>query len=487
MCDLIIHQARSARNLHTAAWQDTVSLTETHKVTGGKQPKRCKVPPLISEYLSVQTVTTADVPQLNDKQCLRAAFHSVPQGAKCLRSSPSPQFGVEDSQGGSQEPLVSATNDEIDKHKGAADAEYVKYVFGIFRDEQEFVTEARKLIHPFDEYRAVPDCVRVLLHGVLTHGPLWVAKKRLHTLQRWKSLARDLEHKESELKEGMDAQVRCVLQGKRCLLLEHLAKEVDWPDRTLHSELRDGFRIVGMVNSTGVFASDVKPRVLSENELMQNLVFTRPALLGNLKATTCDEDHRMLWDQTIQETTNAGWLSGPFTLEELDARWPDGWLPVRRFGLKQGSKLRAIDDFTEAGVNLAFGCEEKVDLGALEMLVGMLMIARRAADSPEHFEISLASGQPLKGQLHSFWRPNPDALQPWIRTIDLKSAYKQFAVNPSDYCKSVVCLKDPDDHALKGFVMHTLGFGAAASVLHYNRLGRLLCGNRTRRSLGQLL
>ena len=32
-------------------------------------------------------------------------------------------------------------------------------------------------------------------------------------------------------------------------------------------------------------------------------------------------------------------------------------------------------------------------------------------------------------------------MQPWIRSVDPESAYKQSAANPNDYYKSVACLK----------------------------------------------
>ena len=58
--------------------------------------------------------------------------------------------------------------------------------------------------------------------------------------------------------------------------------------------------------------------------------------------------------------------------------------------------------------------------------------------------------------------------------MDLKSAYKQFAIHPSDRRLSVLALKKPETGEVAGFVSRTLPFGSTASVLHFNRAARLL-------------
>ena len=71
--------------------------------------------------------------------------------------------------------------------------------------------------------------------------------------------------------------------------------------------------------------------------------------------------------------------------------------------------------------------------------------------------------------LQNGYRPRP-----LVKTLDLKSAYKQLALNDLEARKSVICLKCPDDGRVYGFVCKTLPFGAVASVLHFNRFARFL-------------
>ena len=65
-------------------------------------------------------------------------------------------------------------------------------------------------------------------------------------------------------------------------------------------------------------------------------------------------------------------------------------------------------------------------------------------------------------------------LQPCIKTVDLKSAYKQLAIEPADRCLGVVSVRDPVSGSAFGFESRTLLFGATSSVTSFNRVARLI-------------
>ena len=67
-----------------------------------------------------------------------------------------------------------------------------------------------------------------------------------------------------------------------------------------------------------------------------------------------------------------------------------------------------------------------------------------------------------------------ESIQLVAKTIDLKSAYKQFPICPEHRKYSVLVLKKPSNGMAMGFVSKTLPFGSVASVLHFNRVARLL-------------
>ena len=88
----------------------------------------------------------------------------------------------------------------------------------------------------------------------------------------------------------------------------------------------------------------------------------------------------------------------------------------------------------------------------------------------KNFEVPLRDGSIRQGAIHDHWK---DGCSAWRgKTIDLQAAYKQMIVKESALWSSVIVLYDPASKAPRLFIQNTLPFGAAASVLHFNRVAR---------------
>ena len=59
---------------------------------------------------------------------------------------------------------------------------------------------------------------------------------------------------------------------------------------------------------------------------------------------------------------------GPFSSSEMTERLGDHWVPSRRFGVRQGGKIRAVDDFSQYLINSAVTCHEKLDLEGIDSI-----------------------------------------------------------------------------------------------------------------------
>ena len=79
-----------------------------------------------------------------------------------------------------------------------------------------------------------------------------------------------------------------------------------------------------------------------------------------------DELQQQVYDITLEEVEK-GWLDGPFTAQELDKKL-GLWVPSRRFGIRQGKKIRAIDDYAASKINLALSAVEAVDPDDLDRI-----------------------------------------------------------------------------------------------------------------------
>ena len=97
----------------------------------------------------------------------------------------------------------------------------------------------------------------------------------------------ELQADEQSYQSSLDSGVRRVVRGKRLLLLERIASDIGWPDKSLFKELSEGFSIVGCQGPSGVFATELRPALSSVSHFEQSMKFMRPALIGKVKSSPC--------------------------------------------------------------------------------------------------------------------------------------------------------------------------------------------------------
>ena len=426
-------------------------------VAAGKQPKLSKYQPQLEEFKCQAVVQDFPWPlPLDDKGNLRVAVGSIPPGSRLLRVT-------------SKQGVVAA------KKSDAAAGKPLSVTFGIYRTDHEFMSQALHLDHPFDLCVAVPDFMLKALAFTWKEGPVGVMRHRIGLLQKWTAWKKELMGAEKALHESMEPGVAAVMKGKSILLLEKIAASFSWPDEEVFKHLKEGFPLVGESSPSGIFDVDRKPASLTRSELFQHAKYLKPTLWAKVVNSKLDDAACHVWNATQEELLDKGWLTGPYSWEDLQARFPDGWLPVRRFGLVQKDKTRSIDDLAENSVNRAYAVSDRISLRALDELVWSAITLFKVFLAKGEVVIPLADGSRLCFQVHPFWRSLPhDRLQPSVKTVDLKSAYKQLAVSPADRCLSIVTVKDPASGQAVGFESRTLLFGATSSVVSFNRVARLV-------------
>ncbi|CAE7298427.1 unnamed protein product [Symbiodinium sp. CCMP2592] len=242
---------------------------------------------------------------------------------------------------------------------------------------------------------------------------------------------------------------------------------------TIIDDIENGFELVGEAKLTGIFEVDPKPSSMSVDELLEHAKFLKPALWGKVSGDASHPDDQELWDLTCAEADKKGWLHGPYTWEQLQNMFDSKWIPVRRFSIRQKNKLRPIDDLSENAVNQAWAVMERIGLRALDEITWACMALMRASLGRREVFFRKSDGSVLSGPLHSYWHQDARRCSPVLKTTDLRSAYKQFAIRPEHHRMCVVTLKDPADGSTKGFVCRVLPFGALASVGQFNRFSRL--------------
>ena len=311
--------------------------------------------------------------------------------------------------------------------------------------EMEFLEKAVECKHPFDRLPSIDPVVAENIRSYLQLGGAAIVKFRLYQCSRISALAKEVHEENVALLAACHPDVQHILAGKNMVLFDRLLKEISHPDKTLITELLAGAYLIGDHPVSNIFATKVPDMRISETDLRRAGKWVKPKIVGSCRSSGNLEVDRAAWKETLEER-DAGWLAGPFVSGELDVKFPEGWLPAKRFPLQQGEKLRLIDDYTAPHTNKAFSASEKISLDNVDEIASVVKYFMMQAKD---------SGLSLRG-----------------RTLDLKAAYRQLAVSPRDAWIAVVCVWDPVRCVPCFFTQRAMPFGACASVYVFNRLAK---------------
>ena len=240
----------------------------------------------------------------------------------------------------------------------------------------------------------------------------------------------------------MPEHVRTVLGQKRLVLFGEMLSDLKYPDEKLVEDIAAGFRLSGYMTKSHVFRPKSKRPAMSVSTLRKMSRAFNDSSVASLSKRQDDELEAATWSETESEITK-GWVF----LDESDSL--EGKYVGKRFGIKQGLKIRVIDDCTRCGLNLTVGLHEKFKLHSVDFLAALFGFALRTC---------------------------PKELRPLVkgRTYDLRSVYKQFAVHPADRETLRMGVNRPgsDKFAVIGF--NSLPFGAVGSVAGFLRISQAL-------------
>ena len=250
------------------------------------------------------------------------------------------------------------------------------------------------------------------------------------------------------------------MAGKRLKVFNELLSSISFPhhDRLTHL-MATGFPVGGPYPTTGIFPHANRQATTSIEDLWRDSRSIQKAFM--LHTDTSDPElSKEVFDLTLAEVQK-GWLTGPFTTEDLDRRLGK-WIPNRRFGVRQGPKVRCIDDFSASGVNQTLSANETVDPDGLDR------IAVNARAHMDALLTSLSSRPSSSPFLHHDLHPDHAECRLVSRLWDLEAAYRQLPRAPSHSSLTVIAVFDPATGTHKFFEQAPLAFGASSSVLSFN-------------------
>ncbi|CAE7739197.1 unnamed protein product [Symbiodinium sp. CCMP2592] len=292
----------------------------------------------------------------------------------------------------------------------------------------------------FDVPGALDDSNMQAMANVLTAGVQGTIEHRERTLKHYERRAKELEVAEKNLKEGMNSEVRKVMDSKKIALFQEMLADAGIADPHLIKDFVEGFRITGELQPSGMFQKRLKPASLSHDDLKTTAKWAKHTVASSCRrAAKDDKVSAAVWDEALEQA-DKGWLRGPFTWSEVDAKYQGTWIGSKRFGIVQNEKIRAIDDLSEFLVNSSVTETEKITLEGVDQIVATARFFSCAAkDGEDRFRLPAENG----GHPHDAWA-------------------------------TILAVYDPNEDEVKFFEAVALPFGAVSSVTGFNHAARAL-------------
>ena len=317
---------------------------------------------------------------------------------------------------------------------------------GIHRTPDEFVREATTIGHPTRLQSMFPDEITEVVHKYINAGPTISAPSRTEEIRRWINLSKDLQPAEVEIRSNMSVRRQKILEGKKLALLRALLSDAGHSDLNLVDDLTTGFNLTGALPESHTFAKRVKPATLSREEPRSVADLCRKSMLETTQSSGDAELDDQLYEATCKEVRK-GFLEGPLDPADL----PTGATLTRRFGVKQKSKTRPIDDYKASFVNSSVSQSETASVHTVDHIAAMVACTMRCAEACG-LQIELSA-----------------------KAWDLADAYKQVPLSEEAFeLDSYLVVYSPAARGPEVYKQRVLPFGSVASVTAFLRLSLAL-------------
>ena len=342
---------------------------------------------------------------------------------------------------------------------------------GIAWTPHRFVEAAKELTHPLDDTIKVPPSVADALLAQAQLGPYQLSAERESTISWMRQRRQALAKEEQLLKGKLHPEVGSVVQRKQILLFKELLSGMNYDDPGVADLLVSGVKLVGTVERIGIWPPDPSKEAKATINYLWASARDAQKSIASSNSGPFSEKDQLVWDSALEEVSG-GFLKGPFSAQELEGEVGALWIAARRFGITQGGKFRPIDDFSEYGVNGAYGLREKAQMKGMDQIVAWSRAWVESQTSDDQVEFTDTSSKRRTCALHPDW--GKDEWRNLVgRVADLRKAYKQLPSCPSHKCFAVISAKDPSGQP-KFFRALSLMFGTTAAVFAFLRFSRAI-------------
>ena len=340
--------------------ENPMAATQLFHVGAGQQPKPGRIAPVVPDFSAVATFllnNPQQIPcQLMSKLTTPLQLHTldgnpieVPAYARFLRITEHTA------------PVAKGVEPQVQP------AYKFEAAFGLPWTWERFVARACETGHPSAMSVGVPQELQHVLEVHRQWNDAQLSKYRLDWCRRWIKRASDLDALEKQDALQRENVLAQVTSHKRLLLMREMLEEIGYEDMKAIDLLANGATLSGEVEPSPVFKQHFKPGLMTVEQLCNDASRRNQAVLN----MTCSSGDRELDSVLLSETLleiDMGWLEGPFSVEDLEP----GATISRRFALRQGPKVRLIDDFSVSGVNDSCVSHGKIELHLVDTFTAMV-------------------------------------------------------------------------------------------------------------------
>ena len=105
-----------------------------------------------------------------------------------------------------------------------------KVEIGMPWSTEEFVAQAKGVMHPFDKQIKVPPAVAQVIFNIATKGPRHIAADRENCLQWYTKVADSLREQEADVHAKLHPNVEKVVSDKKILLFRRMLQDIHYDD-----------------------------------------------------------------------------------------------------------------------------------------------------------------------------------------------------------------------------------------------------------------
>ena len=240
---------------------------------------------------------------------------------------------------------------------------------GVHYSPDEFVAEAAKIGHPTRMLPFSLEEISEVVSSCLGKDPKVVVVERTEETRRWISLMGDLKADELAWKSELSDRRWEVLKDKKRMLFKRLHEDAKHEDTTLVEQLSSGFDLTGMLPESSVFNRKLRPATMSCEEFRKVSDLGRDGILQSVASSGDPELDELLYAATMKEVSKGFLVQGISETEILP-----GATLTRRFGIKQKTKIRPIDDYKSSFVNSSVTQSETATVHTVDHIAAWYLV-----------------------------------------------------------------------------------------------------------------